>query len=261
MSFAGWLWRKATGGDEAVYITERFGVRSLHIGSDTIQSAMRVARPNDLELAYTRSMMGFLLFNEWPKRILIIGLGGGSLAKFIYHRMPWSRIEVVEVNPQVVAVARQCFHVPPNDERFTVRVGDGAECLAQPAEGADVILVDGYDSESQVAELSTLAFYDACRSRLNAGGVLVVNLWSSDRRFNDYVARIESSFPAGTLCLPAEKPGNVIAFGFRESPGNPQWDGLAGRARELEARYGLEFGRFVRGLKKMNRNDAERLYV
>ncbi len=68
MNLASWLWRKATG-DETVYITERFGVRSLHIGSDTIQSAMRLARPNDLELAYTRSMMGFLLFNEWPERV------------------------------------------------------------------------------------------------------------------------------------------------------------------------------------------------
>jgi spermidine synthase len=96
---------------------------------------------------------------------------------------------------------------------------------------------------------------------LNAGGVLVVNLWGSDRRFDDYLGRIESAFPAGTLCLPAEKPGNVIAFAFRDSPGNPQWDGLALKARELEARYGLEFGRFVRGLKKMNRGDAERLYV
>ena len=71
-----------------MYVSERFGVRSLHIGSDTIQSAMRLARPNDLELAYTRSMMAFLLFTERPARVLMIGLGGGSLAKFIYHRMP-----------------------------------------------------------------------------------------------------------------------------------------------------------------------------
>ena len=76
-----WRIRKASEDAETVYISEKFGVRTLHIGSDTVQSAMRIAAPNDLELSYTRSMMGFLLFNERPKSVLMIGLGGGSVAK------------------------------------------------------------------------------------------------------------------------------------------------------------------------------------
>lgn len=257
--FARWL-RKSADDAGSVYVTERFGVRSLHIGSDTIQSSMRLARPNDLELAYTRSMMAFLLFNERPERVLMVGLGGGSLLKFIYHRMPWARIEAVEINPRVVLIARQQFHVPSDDERLTVRVGDGAEHVAQETGSADLVAVDGYDGESQVAGLSSPAFYQACRRRLAACGVLVVNLWSSDCKFNDYLERIEAAFPAGTLCLPAEKPGNIIVFGFRDSPGSPHWDALAVKARELEARYGLEFSKFVQGLRKMNRHDEERLY-
>ncbi len=260
MSLA-WLWRRAVNDSGSVYITERFGVRSLHIGSSTIQSSMRLARPNDLELAYTRSMMAFLLFNERPRRVLMIGLGGGSLAKFAYHRLPGAKIEVVEVSPQVVATARQYFQVPANDHRFAVLIGDGAERITQAEEGADVILVDGYDADSQVAELSSRAFYDACRRHLDERGVLVVNLWGSDRRFNEFVERIEQAFPAGTLCLPAERPGNVIVFAFRDPPGSPRWDDLERKARELEAAYGLEFGRFVRSLRKMNRCDAERLHV
>ena len=89
---------------------------------------------------------------------------------------------------------------------------------------------------------------------------LAVNLWGSDRRFDDYLGRIEAEFPAGTLCLPAEKPGNIIAFGFRDPPGELRWAGLGERALELEARYGLEFRRFVDALRRMNRSDAERLY-
>src|SRR5262245_15363690 len=145
VNFARWLWRRATGDGGSVYITERFGVRSLHIDSNTIQSSMRLARPNELELAYTRSMMAFLLFNERPARVLMVGLGGGSLAKFIYHRMPDAHIEVIEINPQVVAVARSHFHLPADDARLTVRTGDGAEWLARPGAAADVIIVDGYD--------------------------------------------------------------------------------------------------------------------
>ena len=100
--FANWRMRKPADAADAVHVSEKFGVRSLHIGSETIQSSMRIARPYDLELSYTRSMMAFLLFNERPGRVLMIGLGGGSLAKFIYHRLPWVTTEVVEVDRKSV---------------------------------------------------------------------------------------------------------------------------------------------------------------
>jgi spermidine synthase len=259
--FARWRLRKPAADADSVYITERSGVRSLHIGSDTIQSSMRLARPNDLELAYTRTMMAFLLFSDPPRRVLMVGLGGGSLAKFIYHRLPEAITEVLEINPQVVAVARRLFELPAADARLIVRVCDAAEFVAAEGAAYDAILVDGYDGESQVLELATPAFYSACRRRLARGGVLVVNLWGSDRQFDDYLARIEAAFPSGTLCLPAEKPGNIIVFGFCEPPATARWDEMEGKARDLEARYALEFGKFVRGLRKMNRCDAERLYI
>src|SRR4051812_16977495 len=145
-----WRQRKPANDDESVYISERHGVRSLHIGSDTVQSSMRLAKPNDLELSYTRSMMGFLLFMPPPTRVLMVGLGGGSLAKFIFHRLPDARIQAVEVNPRVVAIARQCFHVPPDDERFEVTVADGAEHVQREDVFADVILVDGYEADAHV---------------------------------------------------------------------------------------------------------------
>ncbi len=84
---------------------------------------MRLARPNDLELAYTRSMMAFLLFNAAPRRVLMVGLGGGSLAKFIYHRLPEAvYARCWRSTRDVVAIARRFFQVPAADERFTMRV-------------------------------------------------------------------------------------------------------------------------------------------
>ena len=252
---AKWRIRKPAADSETVYISEKFGVRSLHIGSDTIQSAMRIAKPFDLELAYTRSMMAFLLFQDRPRQALLVGLGGGSLAKFIYARMPWVNTEVVEVNPRVLTVARRYFHVPEDDGRFKVTLADGAEHVARTGAPVDVLAVDGYDAESHVEELADSAFYAACRRRLAPGGILVVNLWGGDRGFNDILQRIEQAFPAGTLCLPAEKPGNIIVFGFRDSPGAMRWDELERRAAQLEPLYDLEFGRFVRSLRRMNPHD------
>ena len=104
-----WRVRKPADDNESVYISEKFGVRTLHIGSDTVQSSMRIARPNDLEVSYTRSMMAFLLFNPTPANVLMVGLGGGSLAKFIYHQLPQTRTVAIEVNAQVVDIARAVF--------------------------------------------------------------------------------------------------------------------------------------------------------
>jgi spermidine synthase len=255
-----WRLHKPSEDAKTVYVSEKFGVRSLHIGSDTVQSAMRLARPNDLELSYTRSMMGCLLFQAEPRDVLMVGLGGGSVAKYVYHQFPGAKVRVLELDPQVVAIARQCFLVPPDDTRFQVITGDGAEYMTRREARADLIMVDGYDAESHVEELATREFYGHCRARLLPGGVLVVNLWGGDRQFNEVLKRIEDVFPDGTLCLPARKPGNVIAFGFRDPPGPLAWTDLERRAQALEVRHGMEFPLFVAGLRTMNRSDATHLY-
>lgn len=257
---AQWRLRKPADDAETVYMSERYGVRSLHIGSDTVQSAMRLARPNDLELAYTRTMMAFLLFLQHPVRVLMIGLGGGSLAKFVYYRLAEVRVQVVEVNPQVLAIARRSFNVPADGPRFEVIVADGAEHVGRSEVGVDVIIVDGYDADAHAEELASKAFYEACRARLKSGGVLVVNLWGGDKQFNVLLRRIEAAFPAGSLCLPSERPGNVIVFGFANNSGPYNWRALSQTAEQLEREYGLEFPRFVQALRKMNRHDGEWLY-
>jgi len=259
--FQSWRIRKPETDSESVYIREKSGVRTLHIGSDTIQSAMRIARPNELEIAYTRSMMAFLLFNPDPRQVLMIGLGGGSLAKFVYYRMPLAHAAVVEVNPRVVAVAREFFHLPVDQERLQVTVADGCAHVKNDTLRADVIMLDGYDAESQVEELSTLAFYRDCARVLGEAGILVVNLWGGDRNFSACVERMRRAFDGLVACLPAGKPGNVVALAFKRSPGLPRWEDLRARARELECIYGLEFPSFVEQLPLMTPSDRERLLL
>jgi spermidine synthase len=256
-----WRIRKPEEDSESVYISEKFGVRTLHIGSDTVQSSMRLARPHDLEVSYTRSMMAFLLFKPDPRDVLMVGLGGGSLAKFVYHRLPRARTIAIEVNPQVLDIARQYFMVPDDDDRLTVTVGDGAEYLQREKLKADVIMIDGYDAESQVEALSTPAFYRDCARVLGDAGILVVNLWGGDRNFTTCVNRLAKAFDGLVACLPAGKPGNVAAFAFKRSPGQPTWAELRARAAELERAYGLEFTRFAQELSVMNPHNAERLLL
>lgn len=247
---------------ESVSVSEKDGVRFFHLeDSHTVQSAMRLKAPYDLELKYTRSMMGFLLFRPEPGRIAMIGLGGGSLAKFVYHRLPAAGTVAVEINPQVVAVARSYFELPEPDERFSLELGDGAEYVRQHPGGLDVIMVDGFDGRSQADSLATQVFYDDCAAALGDNGVLVVNLWGSDANFDVYLKRIETAFGGLVICLPTEKHSNIIVFGFKRSPGSPRWSELRERARQLEATYGLEFLKFVESMRSMNLHTATRLLV
>ena len=259
------LWRlngrRRDGAEASVEVSEENGIRYLHLGSTTIQSGMRIADPDELVLAYTRAMMAFLLFVPEPRRILSVGLGGGSVNKWFYRHLPQARQTVLELNPRVIAVARQYFALPQDDARLEVVQGDGAQWVAEHPGSADLVLVDGYDGEAQVAELTTEAFYQAAARSLVGDGTLVVNLWGSDRRFNECLLRIEGAFDGRVVCVPALQKGNIIVLGFTGRPAQTRWDDLRERARSLEQRYGLEFLRFVEVMKRLNPHTERRLLI
>lgn len=244
-----------------VNVSEENGVRTLHLGSNSVQSAMRIGQPYQLELEYSRCMMGFLLFKPKPAHIVSIGLGGGSLAKFIHHSMPGTTSVSVEINPEVVAAARAYFRLPDEDERFRLVIGDGARYVAEHPENCDVLLVDGFNSHSQADELASQEFYDRCAQALDDNGILSVNLWGTDPRHAEYLERIGKSFEQLVLRLPAAHHGNVAALAFKRSPNSPRWDDLRERARELEKQYNLEFLRFVEALREHNLHTVRRLLI
>jgi spermidine synthase len=118
------------------------------------------------------------------------------------------------------------------------------------------MLIDAYDGRSLAASLATEAFFQAARSALSPAGVLAMNLWSSDRAFDHNVRIIERAFDGRCLCLPAERPGNVIVFAFAAVPRRLRWADLRSHAAALQERFGLEFPRFVEGLRTMNACDT-----
>ncbi len=249
---------KAVSDLDTVEISEQDGVRFLHLGNDTVQSAMRLSDPNGLELSYTRAMLGFLLLLAPPEKVLMLGLGGGSLAKFLYHRLPAIRLTAVEINAQVITAARSFFQLPADDARLQVVHGDAANYVIEHP-GWDAILLDGFDSGCQVESLATQDFYDHCAMALTQQGVLSINLWGSDPNFDVYLKRIETAFDGRILCLPAERRGNIIVFGFASKPRYTEWEALRNRAARLQADLGLEFTNFVEGLRVMNAHDRKGL--
>src|SRR6188474_2751693 len=138
-----------------VVVSESGGLRSLHVGGVAVQSAMRLDDPYALALDYTRCMMAFLLFHPEPREALMIGLGGGSLAKFFHKFLKKTSIRVVELDERVVVAAREHFALP---RAIEVQIGDGAEAL-EP-ECCDTLVVDAFEDELHVPRLASQAFYD-----------------------------------------------------------------------------------------------------
>ena len=221
-------------------------MRTLHLGSCAIQSTMRVSRPWDLELAYTRAMMACLLFCQTPEAVLMIGLGGGSLAKFIRKHRPATRITAVEIDARVITVARAHFEVPPDDDTLQVIEADGALYMRQHPACADIILLDGFDAGNQVEALATETFYAACRRALKPRGVLVVNLWGRDRDFTEYFTRLLHAFDGEVGWLSVQGKTNVIIFAFADPGARVRLEEMRLHLAQLAKRYGLDFQGFAR---------------
>lgn len=235
-----------------VQISEKRGVRFLHLGGPAVQSAMRIRDPWALELEYTRAMMAFLLFQPAPRKMTLIGLGGGSLAKFIHRHLPDTRLMALEVNPEVVEAARSFFMLPPDDTRLTVQEGDGAAYVYAHPDSQDVLLVDGYDAQRIVEDLASESFYLACQAMLRPGGVAVFNLWGSDKSFPVYFERLSAVFGDRLLRLPSERKGNIIVFAFQPPLPEVSLAVLTRQAQQLSASLGLEMDDFLSRLRNWN---------
>ena len=137
--------------------------KSLHFTQGELQSRMLTHSPWRLEVDYTRTMMGFLLFNPAPGHIGMIGLGGGSIAKFCHRHLPDGALTVVEINPHVIAL-RERFQVPPDGPRFRVVQDDGAHFVATTHDRFDVLLIDafGHGLEHQKAHHRARVLQDQC---------------------------------------------------------------------------------------------------
>jgi spermidine synthase len=202
----------------------------------SIQSRMRLDDPTALDLDYSRVMMAFLLLQPQPESILMIGLGGGSLAKYCHRHLPQARITVVEINPEVIA-ARDAFQVPADGELFSVVQGDGAAFVrSAPRDSYDVILVDGFGpGGEQPEDLCSLAFYKACRAALRTSGVLMVNLQDKEPQCSRLIGRIWQMFGEPVVPLEVACGGNLVVLAGDDAAFKACASSLRRRWRALDA--------------------------
>jgi spermidine synthase len=237
-----------------VSISDHGDIRYLHLGTPWVQGSMDTRKPFDIDLDYVQRMMAWLLFmpDLSPKSLagrhaMQLGLGAAALTKFCYKRLRMN-VTAVELNPQVLAVCRQWFKLPPDDNRLEVLLADAGKEVGQPRwQGRiDALQVDLYDHEAAAPVLDSSEFYTQCSQMLSDEGVMSVNLFGREASFERSLACIEQAF--GPDCVWRFRPtreGNTIVLALRQAQ-TPDRATLVQRAQNIETRTGLPARKWLR---------------
>jgi spermidine synthase len=240
-----------------VFVSEFRGVRSLHLASEInadtscapIQGSMRLAVPDQIELEYVQQMNLWMLFDMLPKHIVQLGLGAASLTKFCYRHFPDALVTAVDLNPKVIAMCREQFKLPPDDDRLRVLEMDAFDFVRSRARHGtvDVIQVDLYDAEADGPVLDSPEFYEACAACLTPGGMMTVNLFANNVQRRKNIEAMQEYFDV-VVWLPEVHDANVVAIAFKTAP-EIDFEILYQRAAILRVNYKLQAPVWVNGLK------------
>ncbi|MDB5816489.1 MAG: spermidine synthase [Rhizobacter sp.] len=228
-------------------------MRYLHLDTIWVQGAMRVRKPQAIELEYVQRMMAWMLLRPLDtladSHAVQLGLGAAAITKFC-HRMLRMKTTAVEINPSVVQACRLWFHLPPDDERLEVLEEDAGVYVERAASGSvDVLCVDLYDHEAASPVLDDEAFYAGCYRLLADNGVLSVNLFGRDASFATSVARIVAAFGESSVwSLRPTKEGNTVVLATRNMV-MPDRAVLVERAEAIQSTCELPAKKWVRMIR------------
>jgi spermidine synthase len=243
--------------DDEPTLSEWDGIRYLHFGTEWVQGAMRVRAPSELVLAYTQQMMAWLLFLAPAKNstIGILGLGAGSLLRYVLKHTPGSAV-TVEWNPRVTAMCRAYFRLP-GSARSVIEHCDASDWLER---GANMnrylaLMVDLYDAHAQGPVRESLEFYQGCYRALSDTGVMAVNLFGNHDSFPRNMVNIRQAFKGRVLELPEIDAGNRVVLALKGPLLEVSAGQLLARADQVEADFGLPARRWAKALLARNTPD------
>jgi spermidine synthase len=234
-------------------IAEHDGLRTLHLGDTPwVQGAMLVGEPRRIVLEYVQRMMAWMLWRDSAEvargHAVQFGLGAGAITRFCHQVLRMDRVTAVELNPAVVAACRHGFRLPADDGRLSVLECDAQAWVDDPVhlQVAQVLNVDLYDHEAAAPVLDSAAFYTSCRGALAHGGVMSVNLFGRAASFERSAAHIAAAFGRDQVwSLRPTREGNTVVVATRGVL-VPARDVLSARAANIERRYGLPAGKWLR---------------
>jgi len=240
-------------------------IRSLYFDDHKKQSAIYTPYPSALLLHYTQAMMSAFLFNKVPKRILLLGLGGGGLIHFLLKAAPQAKIDVVELRHEVIELSKTYFKLPIRHNRLSVHCCDAQLFVSDKrlhhSRQYDMIFVDVFDGEGPSKINGDIDFLVSCRALLTSSGVISFNLWN--RRVDLYPLMVKKYRKVFSEKLFNLKLGlvdsNVLLFGFLSSYSLRDLHSFEHEAEKLKQRFGIDFPYFLNQIQRQNFSLASRL--
>ena len=234
---------------ELTEIIDQGDLRSLYFASSNLQSRMALNEPHRLVLSYTTFMM-FSLLLRTPERVALIGLGAGSLIRFLHHHFPACRIDAVEISAEIIKLAKGFFRLPVSD-MISLHCQDGRHFLANcPAGSYDLILLDAFTAQGMAASVYSAACFQLVSAALAKDGFFSCNLWSGVADEQRQIREDLHDHFRHIIYLPVPKRGNCIAFGGARPI---DWHGLSrARVTELTKEYGIDGETLVRVARRHN---------
>jgi spermidine synthase len=232
---------RASDGYSVFVVEDDEGIRRLRFELNGIdQSAVKPGDPDHLVFAYMRTLAAALALRPEPKRVLLIGIGGGSFPMFLRKHRPNVHIDAVDIDPIVVQVARDELGFR-EDEHLVVHIADGRRFIEQSADSYDLIVLDAYGADNIPMHLATRGFLEAVERRLAPGGLVAANLWS-ERANTKYLAMLrtyETVFAEVHVVAPAASESRIVlAFPVAEGLTHPAF---VQRAQALKRAWKLRF--------------------
>ena len=253
------LFEKTSQYNSIVVTEDDCGLRTLRFEKrGALQSVVKLGDPDHFELPYAQVVPAGLAFVDRPQRVLIVGLGGGTIPNFFHKHFPQMTIDVVDIDPDVVDVAKKFFGFR-EDATMHVYVEDGRRFIEKCANPYDIIILDAYGSDNIPFHLATREFLRAVREALTPEGVVVGNVWSSASNplYDSMVRTYENVFDE-LYILDVEGATNKIMIALPRKQQIRRGD-LMRRAREISTRNHFRFDMsdfFRHGLRRAGDDDS-----
>jgi len=222
-----------------IFVTKRGPILSMSFslkGWDITQSLTNLRDPDDLPLKIAQTMTTAIVYPEEPKKVLMIGLGGGTISTYLGHYMPETVIDVVEIDPGVTAAAKKYFGIRES-ARIRYLAGDGRVFLNRNKQLYDLIVIDAFHGGYIPFHLLTREFYDLVKLRLTPGGAAIFNIHEGTLLHLSAIVTLRAVFPTVHLYPSGE---GEVAVVVTPRPA-PSQEALAERAAKMQERFGFRF--------------------
>ncbi|MFT5503430.1 MAG: spermidine synthase [Gammaproteobacteria bacterium] len=225
----------------------------LCINDQVIHSNLDVNQPGKLLLKNLRYLMGAQLFISAPKRILLLGTGGGALIHFIQHHYPASHVTSVDIDGELVEFLQSHMHLPPDSPKLTHVIEDAQTFLGRDQNQYDLILVDIFSGFQSPQWLLTASQLKIIKDRLASGAAIAFNLLiNSEHQFKNFYRDLRRTFNQKTLCLSVEGLENTLVFAMRDPVFGMQIPELQIKAEVLKQQQEIEFPEILSNMLTTN---------